>query len=309
MTSSEPYCSGARVPLDAGKQAAMVGEDRSRDDDVELVRQRAATAQTRAAASAAAAARTDLWVQQGGPEVLRRVAERHRAAAACHLAAAEMHETYARCLDAWRPAKRDARPLFMSSVVAACGADGGAVVLLDEHVRQLAVASSDQRAARAQDLEWVLGEGPIREAVRTGAVVAAEGAGLVARWPAYGRGLHDLGLRAAAAVPLLSGERQFGALAVFDRLSPPRPADLQRVGAALGDDVLLGPDGDPLLYGEADLQSVVHQAAGMSSEAEGCSLADALTLIKARSFTEGTTTRDIAHRIVHQGLRLTIEPE
>ncbi|WP_372351025.1 ANTAR domain-containing protein [Streptomyces sp. KL116D] len=100
-----------------------------------------------------------------------------------------------------------------------------------------------------------------------------------------------------------------GVLAVYDHESLPRPADLQRIGAALTEDILLGPGGDPWLYGETDLHSEVHQAAGITAEREGCSVADALVLIKARSYTEGTTTSDIAHQIIHHGLRLTNEPE
>lgn len=287
----------------------MEGEHRSGGDAVEIVRQRAAAARARAIVAASAAEQHDLLAQQGGSERHRRLAAWHRATVAHHLTAAEMQEAYAGRLEAWPEEKHEDRPLFMSSVVSACGVDGGALVLLDQSVRQLAVASSDQRAERAQDLELVLGEGPIGEAARTGGAVAAAGSDLVARWPVYGRGIRDLGLRAVAAVPLMSGQRRFGVLAVFDHLSPPRPADLQRIGDALIEDVLLGPDGDPLLYGEADVQSVVHQASGMAAETAGCSITDALALIKARSFTEGTTTSDIAHRIVHLGLRLTNEPE
>ncbi|WP_306320296.1 MULTISPECIES: hypothetical protein [unclassified Streptomyces] len=38
-----------------------------------------------------------------------------------------------------------------------------------------------------------------------------------------------------------------------------------------------------------------------------CSVPDALVLIKARAFRDGTTTSDVANRIVHSGLRLTGE--
>ena len=100
-----------------------------------------------------------------------------------------MHEAYAGRLSAWSQGEQEARPRFMSSIVTLCGADGGALVLLDENLRQLAVASSDQRAGKVQDLEWVLGEGPVWEAARSGGAVAAAGSDLVARWPSYGRGI------------------------------------------------------------------------------------------------------------------------
>ncbi len=241
--------------------------------------------------------------------MLRRLAARHRATAARHLAAAEMQEAYARRLAAWSHSTQEARPLFMSSVVAACGVDAGALVLLDPNMQRLAVASSDERAERAQDLGWVLGQGAKREAARSGEPVAAAGSDLLARWPAYGCGIHDLGLRAVAAVPLTAAGTRLGVLVVYDHESLPRPANLQRIGAALTEDILLGPDGDPWLYGETDLHDEVHQATGITAQREGCGITDALALIKARSYTDGTTTSDIAHRIIHHGLHLTNEPE
>ncbi|WP_409237840.1 GAF and ANTAR domain-containing protein [Streptomyces sp. PA5.6] len=197
----------------------------------------------------------------------------------------------------------------MSSVVAVCGADGGALVLLDGSLQQLAVASSDPRSGKAQDLEYVLGEGPMREASRSGRAVAAVGPDLVARWPHYGRGVMDLGFRATAAMPLMAELRCFGAIAVFDRVGLPPEAELKRMAAALSTDILLGPDRDALLHGDIDEKSVVQQASGMVAVMEGCTIPDALVLIKARAFREGVTTDDIARRVVHSGLRLSSEAE
>ncbi|MEV8321512.1 ANTAR domain-containing protein [Streptomyces sp. NPDC059900] len=63
------------------------------------------------------------------------------------------------------------------------------------------------------------------------------------------------------------------------------------------------------MYGDVDEQSMIHQAIGMVSAKEGCSIPDALALIKARAFRENVTTDDVAHRIVHGGLRLASEPQ
>lgn len=180
---------------------------------------------------------------------------------------------------------------------------------MDKNRRQLAVASSDARAGRAQDLEYVLGEGPMCDVARSGRAVAATGSGLMDRWPHYGRGVLDLGLRAAAAVPLTCEGDQFGVMAVFDEARLPLKADFRRIATALAADVLLGPDGDPLLYGDIDVQDVVHQATGMILAQGEVTTTDALALIKARAFREGTTTADIARRIVDSDLRLTGEPE
>ncbi|MEV8321217.1 GAF domain-containing protein [Streptomyces sp. NPDC059900] len=176
---------------------------------------RAAAARARAATAADAAERLALVERQNGTDRFKDLIARQRRAVDHHLTAAEMQETYARQMIDWSPARDSIRPRFMSSVVAACGADGGALVLLDNNLQQLAVTSSDPRAAQAQDLEYVLGEGPMYEASRHGCAVAAVGSGLEARWPQYGRSVMDLGLRAAAAIPLTSERWRFGVMAVF----------------------------------------------------------------------------------------------
>ncbi|MEU6820476.1 GAF domain-containing protein [Streptomyces atriruber] len=277
--------------------------------DADVAWRRAAAARARAAQAAAAADHHDLLWQQNGSDRHRVLAEFHRDTVAHHLAAAEMQEAYARRLSAWSPRQREARPPFMRSVATVCGADGGALVVLDKNRQQVAVTSSDACACRAQDLEYVLGEGPMRDVARSGRAAAAAHLDLVTRWPFYGRGILDLGLRAASAVPLMSGAYRFGVLAVFSEVRLPLEADLRRIAAALAEQVLFGPDGDPLLYGDIAEQSPVHRATDRVRLQEECTATDALDLIKARAFREGTTTVDIARRIVEADLRLTSEPE
>ncbi|MFI0242980.1 ANTAR domain-containing protein [Streptomyces sp. NPDC016845] len=270
---------------------------------------RAAAARERAAAAGAAADRMELLARQSGSEMFQELAARQREARARHLAAAELQETYARQVDAWslRRQQDRPRPPFVRGVAAACGASGGALVMLDAERRQLAVTSSDARAAQVQEVEYVLGEGPVGEAAVSGRAVAAAGPELAQRWPNYARGVFGLGVRAAAAVPLACAGTRLGVLAVFDEARLPPEADLTRIATALTTDVLLGPDGDPLLYGDIDVLDVVHQATGMLLAHGARTPADALALIKARAFRDGTSSADIARQVVDCGLRLTGE--
>ncbi|WP_372346645.1 hypothetical protein [Streptomyces sp. KL116D] len=139
-------------------------------------------------------------------------------------------------------------------------------------------------------------------------LVAAAGSDLLARWPAYGCGIHDLGLRAVAAVPLTAAGTRSVCWWCTTTRSCPSQADLQRVGAALTEDILLGPDGDPGCTGNRPARRGP-PGRRHHREREGCGITDALALIKARSYTDDTTTSDIAHRIIHLGLHLTNEPE
>ncbi|MFI6054028.1 GAF and ANTAR domain-containing protein [Streptomyces violascens] len=154
-------------------------------------------------------------------------------------------------------------------------------------------------------MEYVLGVGPAREVAERNQPVLASGAAMDGRWPGYGTGLASLGLGSVAALPLKAPGGCIGALTLFD----PRPGraeagEFDEVAGAVTDNVLLGPDADPDLYGGVDLRAVVHQAAGMLSERTHCSVDEALALIKARAFARGESAETVARRIVHESMDL-----
>jgi len=239
-------------------------------------------------------------------DVHLRIAAVHRSTAACHLTAARLQEGYAGRLAAWAGAALDTPPpLFMTGVAAACGSSSVALTLVGATLDQLALAASDQPARAAQELEFLLGEGPAREATSRVRPVTAVGTALLDRWPGYGPAVAELGIAEVAAVPLSLAGACVGALAVFD----PAPGivgtgTFAEVAEALTRSMILNPNGDPGLYGGADLRAEVHQAAGMVSVQLDCSVADALELIKAHAFAEGVSANTVAEGIVQGRLRL-----
>jgi hypothetical protein len=168
---------------------------------------------------------------------------------------------------------------------------------------QPAVAASDEPARAAQELEFLLGEGPGREAAARRRAVSAAGRQLRERWPGYGAGLAELGIDEVAAVPLRLQGGCIGSLAVFDPL-PGFAAGFVSVAEALTRTVVLGPDADPELYGGTDHRAVVHRAADLVSAQAGHPVEDALELIKARAFSGGEPVHEVAVRIVRGELRL-----
>ncbi|MEV6105986.1 GAF and ANTAR domain-containing protein [Streptomyces sp. NPDC051940] len=265
------------------------------------VRRRARAARERAARAQANALAHERLGAGAGDDFHGRMAALHRQVAACHLAAAQLHDAFARRLEP--PGKGVSRPHFMAGVAEACGTGSAALTLLGPDRAQLAVAASDETARSAQDLEFVLGEGPARDAA-LGQQVRAAGAVLAERWPRYGAAVEELGLHSVVAVPLSAQDGCIGALTVFD----PSPGlllglgstGLSRIADALVKDVLMGPDADPGLYGDTDFRPEVHQAAGMLAERTGCDVGDALALMRARAFRDGTTIESVAVRI-HAG--------
>jgi hypothetical protein len=276
--------------------------ERGSSDVASEVRRRAAHARERAERELIAATRQQGLAERTGLALHERLAMLHRSSAKRHSTAAELQESYALMLARGEDG-RGAPPRFMTGVAEACGTSSAALTLVGADDGQLAVAVSDEPARAAQELEFVLGEGPARDAVSRGAVVRATGARLRERWPGYAAALVELGITKVVAVPLRLQQNCVGSLTVFD----PRPCPTRTfvdVADALTRDVLLGPHAAPDLYGGTDHHAVVHQAAGVLSVQAGCPVPDALELIKARAFSAGESVREVAERILRQELRL-----
>lgn len=269
-----------------------------------LVWQRAATARQRADRARKLVRRYEALADKTHDALYLRLADLHRTTAARQKVAAELLEAHARRTGAWA---RDGgpQPLFMTGVAEACGTPSVAVTLVDGERNQIAVASSDPHSNTAQDLEFVLGEGPARDAVHGRCPVEAADTGLSTRWPGYGPALRSLGIAQVVAVPLQVPGECIGALAVFD----PRPGtttttQVTEVADALTRSVLIGQDAVPGLFGDVDYRAVVHQAAGMVAVQLHCQVGDALELVKARAFADGRPIGDVARDIVHGQLKL-----
>ncbi|WP_369377943.1 GAF and ANTAR domain-containing protein [Streptomyces sp. cg36] len=269
-----------------------------------VARQRAALARERADRADAVAERHELLAAEPGQEFHLQIAKTHRRTAECHRASARLQDDFAVRAATWSGG-HDVRPRFMTVVAEACGTRSAAVALIDAERNQLAVAASDHLAGSAQDLEFVLGEGPGRDAAAGHRPVHVSGPGMKSRWPWYGPSLLSLGIASVAAVPLRARSSCIGALTVFGTgPTDTGTAHLAEVAEALTHIVLLDPDADPDLYGGTDMRATVHQAAGMVSAQTGCSVSDALALIKARAFAEAVSSDTVARQIVHENRKI-----
>ncbi|RPF32966.1 hypothetical protein EDD92_2864 [Streptomyces sp. TLI_185] len=235
----------------------------------------------------------------------RRMAEVHRSTAARHLTAARLQDDYVARLSSWSRERGAPEPLFRSGVAAACGTTSAAVTLVGATLDQLALAASDEPARAAQELEFLLGEGPARDAACLVRPVTAAGSALLDRRPGYGPAVAGLGIGTVAAVPLSLSGTCVGALAVFDPVrGVTDPDTFAEVAEALTRSMILGVDGDPGMYGTTDLRAKVHQASRMVCVHLGCPVTDALELVKAHAFAEGVSAHSVAERILRGELRL-----
>ena len=283
---------------------------------------RSALEQRRADRAAEVAARHEDAADECPPRLREfhlRMAAVHRQVERRHRAAAAVHRSFAERLRVWGDAAvappggappLALTPLFLAAVADSADARGAAVTLFGREREEVLSAASDGMAKSVQDLEFVCGEGPAHSCNRLRRAVTATGAELTRRWPLYGPAAVGLGVRRLAAVPIEIGRRPVGALTVYEPGVHRGTADLDLLRTIAGSlhRIALAGDGSPgddrLLFVEADWHDVVHQATGIVAVRHGCSLADALALIKARAFAADVPVDELAADLVARRIRL-----
>jgi len=160
------------------------------------------------------------------------------------------------------------------------------------------------------------GYGPCLDAVRTGRVIVGAdlATGAVATWPTVANLATSLGFRSLCAWPLQLGAIRLGALTVFHADGAPLDGEAQQRGSsfALAATELVLLTNDPsspssiaaILDGATERRAVVHQATGMVSAQLDIALADALSVLRARAWSEGQSIADLARAVVSRERRL-----
>lgn len=192
----------------------------------------------------------------------------------------------------------------------------GISLMLDGELRG-AAGVSDARIAAVQELELELGEGPGREAWRSGepVLISDLAAGADLRWPIFAPTAVQVGVRAVFAFPVAIGAIRLGVLALYRDRPGVLTADQTAYGLVSADVatwVILGlqarspsPDGLPdLLAGEPPHWAEVHQATGRVAAQLEISLKDALVRLRAHAFATGRPLRTVAREVVDGRLRL-----
>lgn len=195
---------------------------------------------------------------------------------------------------------------------------GAAISVFSGLAPETMVCASDAVAARIDELQFDLGEGPRWEALKTRRPVLLPDVrrGSHAAWPVFAKSLLELDVAAVFVFPLALGALDIGVVELYSSESGPlSPAKhstaLQLADAATwlllrqlltlapGDGTDPPPDGSPLSRRE------VHQATGMVLAQAGTSARDALLLMRAHAFSQGRTVREVARDVVSRSLDFT----
>lgn len=206
-----------------------------------------------------------------------------------------------------RLAPRQPLPLRLCHAVleVAEGRDSAIALGLTTHGRSVLCATSPA-AARFEDAQDLVGQGPSLEALRSGRYVGClDLSEHRARWPQLVDATVDLGLGKVQALPIRPGPVTIGVLTVHHEVGHRdtlEPTDLQFLADAVGAAIL----GElPDLHTSSSLwthRDRVSQATGMVVAQLGVGPEDAVAVLRAHAFAQETTLAEISALVVAREL-------
>lgn len=177
--------------------------------------------------------------------------------------------------------------------------------------------ASDPEAGELEELQFALGEGPGRDAVRIDApVLESDLAGVAAgqRWPAFAAAGAERGVRGTFAFPIGAGAAKVGVLSVYRRQAGPLRSG-QLADALVFADAIFVLTLDHRRGLSADLDAMievaftarraeVHQAAGRIAAQQSISVTDAFARLRAHAYSSGRSLQEVATDVMAGRLRL-----
>ena len=186
------------------------------------------------------------------------------------------------------------------------GTDGGAITFEYAEPSRMTLCATDAVAARLEDLQEVLGEGPGWEAARTLVLVESTLAG-ASGWPSFSaQALSEVGDRKMLCAPMRPTGQLIGVLSLHEASDHGQDADhaviqflADTVGAALLRDLDWGDAKDS---GPWAARSQVHQATGMIAAQLRLGTDDAMAVLRAHAFAQEVSINDVAEQLVQRRL-------
>ena len=201
-----------------------------------------------------------------------------------------------------------------AEVLSAIGA--GLAITGDSGVLEPLLAS-DPEAGELEELQFALGEGPGRDAIRTDApVLESDLAGVAAgqRWPAFAAAGAERGVRGTFAFPIGAGAAKVGVLSVYRRQAGPLRSGQLADALVFADAVFvltldhrrgLSADLDAMIeVAFTARRAEVHQAAGRIAAQQSISVTDAFALLRAHAYSSGRSLQEVATDVMAGRLRL-----
>jgi GAF domain-containing protein len=174
--------------------------------------------------------------------------------------------------------------------------------------KPVTVACSDPLAARVDEVQYELDEGPCLHAMRDGRMVRVEDTADKARWPEFEARAASHGIRSCLALPLNADGKPVGALNLYARevaafgTAEARLAEKFAVNASGAVSLALRLASHTALIEQlrSSLASrgVIDQALGIIMAAEHCTQDRAFSILRSASQNSNVKLRDIASAVV-----------
>ncbi len=193
---------------------------------------------------------------------------------------------------------------------------GAALSAFSGSQQETTLCASDELAARLDELQFDLGEGPRWEAARSRVPILLPYVRSMAheRWPVFGKALMDSDAQALFVFPLVVGAMDIGLVELYS--STPGTLDEADLVVARGlvDEAawnvlrrILVPNSeqDSPGGGLSPSRREIHQATGMVLAQTGGTAADALLLLRGHAFANGQSVRETSNEVLEKRLDFT----
>jgi hypothetical protein len=197
--------------------------------------------------------------------------------------------------------------------LAILGGDGAAITLSYSGTDTVTLCATDDIAARLEDLQEILGEGPGPTAYQTGLSTVADLRADPGLWPMFTDAARSVpGAVVLHAVPIrLWGDGIIGVLTIHqDTTDLPAAEQAQFLANAIGAALVKEPPDEPTPdAGPWAARSEIHQATGMVVAQLRVDPDDAIALLRAHAFSHNTTLAAVAHGVTSRHLRFSDDAE
>lgn len=198
-----------------------------------------------------------------------------------------------------------------SPFVTALGVGGASISVFGLRGQQVTVCATDRVAARAEALQFELGEGPHWEVLRTGQPVLCSNLSTndPALWPMFSSAALQLGIAAVFSFPMTLGAAAVGAVDLY--CLTPRILDTHQISLAssmasrIASAAVRAATGMANEFGSVEtetspaLRREVHQATGVIQSQLNTTATDAFARLRAHAFSTGQPVERVASDVVN----------
>ncbi len=193
--------------------------------------------------------------------------------------------------------------------LAILGGGGAAITLSYDTVDRITLCTTDDLAARLEDLQEVVGEGPGTAAYQTERIAVADLSAGDGPWPLFTQAARSIPTAETLyAVPMRPWPAGVIGVLSIHQSGPelPDPEQAQFLANAIGAALTKIVPADSDLDGRPwAARSEIHQAAGMVVAQLGVDPDDAFALLRAHAFAHNTTLAAVAQEIISRRLHFS----